>query len=160
MTGVWLTTLLLAVLPISELRGAIPYAVAHDIPLVIAALVSIGANALVPLLAALFLNSIHRLLSRIPWYSRFFDSVVERARHKVHEKVERYGYIGLLIFVAIPLPVTGAWTAALGAWVLDLSPSKSFLAIAGGVIVAGIVVSVLVAAWGAGAQTIFFKPIR
>ncbi|MCX7776408.1 MAG: small multi-drug export protein, partial [Spirochaetaceae bacterium] len=64
MTGVWLTTLLLAVLPISELRGAIPYAVAHDIPLVTAALVSIGANALVPLFAALFLNSIHRLLSR------------------------------------------------------------------------------------------------
>jgi len=82
---------------------------------------------------------------------------VEKARAKVHGKVERYGYLGLLIFVAIPLPVTGAWTGTLGAWVLGMSKKKACLAIVGGVLVAGLVVSILVALLGAGAEIIFLK---
>jgi len=84
---------------------------------------------------------------------------VERARKKVHAKVEKYGYWGLLLFVAVPLPVTGAWTGTLGAWVLGLSYKKAFFAIAGGVVLAGIIVSLLVALWGVSTQTIFFKPV-
>ena len=75
----------------------------------------------------------------------------------VHGKVELYGYWGLLIFVAIPLPVTGAWTGTLGAWVLGMDKKKAILAILGGVLVAGFFVSVLVALLGAGAKIIFLK---
>jgi len=67
--------------------------------------------------------------------------------------VEKYGYWGLLLFVAIPLPATGAW-------ILGLSHKKAFFAIAGGVILAGIIVSILVALWGVGAQTIFLRPVN
>lgn len=155
-----LMTLLFSILPISELRGAIPYAVSRGMPLLQASLIAIAANASVPLIAFLFLESLHKLLYRIAVYQRFFDSIVMRARSKVHEKVERYGYWGLMLFVAVPLPVTGAWTGALGAWVLGLSFRKSFFAIAAGVVLAGIIVSALVALWGAGAQTIFFKAIH
>ncbi|MCX8014157.1 MAG: small multi-drug export protein, partial [Rectinema sp.] len=129
-------------------------------PLIQAALISIIANMCVPLIAFLFLGSVHGLLYRIALYRKFFDRVVMRARTKVHESIEKYGYWGLLFFVAVPLPVTGAWTGALGAWVLGLSFRKSFFAIAGGVVIAGIIVSLLVALWGAGAQTIFFKAFR
>jgi uncharacterized membrane protein len=155
-----LMTLFFSILPISELRGAIPYAVSQGMPLMQAALVAIAANASVPLIAFLFLGSLHRLLYRVAVYRRFFDSIVVRARSKVHEKVEKYGYWGLMLFVAVPLPITGAWTGALGAWVLGLSFRKSFLAIAAGVVIAGVIVAALVMLWGAGAQTIFFKAIR
>ncbi|MDD3981660.1 MAG: small multi-drug export protein [Spirochaetia bacterium] len=148
---------LLALLPISELRGAIPYAVLNGIDLLPAALLATGINALVPFLAYLFLSTIHKLLYRLGFYKSFFDRFVEKARAKVHGKVERYGYWGLLIFVAIPLPVTGAWTGTLGAWVLGMDKKKAILAILGGVLVAGFFVSVLVALLGAGAKIIFLK---
>ncbi|MDX9827225.1 MAG: small multi-drug export protein [Spirochaetia bacterium] len=148
---------LLALLPISELRGAIPFAVVNGIDLIPAALLATGLNALVPFLAFLFLSTFHKLLYKLDFYRNFFDRFVENARVKVHGKVERYGYWGLLIFVAIPLPVTGAWTGALGAWVLGMDKKKASLAIVGGVLVAGVVVSLLVALLGAGAKIIFLK---
>lgn len=153
-------TIFFSILPISELRGAIPYAVYQGIPILTAAAISIAANMCVPLIAFLFLNSIHKLLYKLSIYRKFFDHVVQRTRKKVHAKVEKYGYWGLLIFVAIPFPATGAWTGALGAWIFGLSYKKAFFAIAGGVLVAGVVVSILVALWGVGTQTIFFKTIH
>jgi uncharacterized membrane protein len=158
-----LTTLLLtsffALLPISELRGAIPFAVLRGMKLLPAALLATAVNALVPLLAFLFLSTLHKLFYKVCAYKRFFDKFVERTRVKVHSSVEKYGYLGLLIFVAIPLPATGAWTGALGAWILGMDKKKAVWAIAGGVLVAGIIVTLLVALLGAGANTIFFKTI-
>jgi uncharacterized membrane protein len=155
-----LWTVLLALLPISELRGAIPYAVLRGVDVLTAGLLGTAINALVPLLAYLFLNTIHKLLYGAAWYKKFFDRFVEKARTKVHASVEKYGYWGLMIFVAIPLPMTGAWTGTLGAWVLGMEWKKACLAIVAGVVIAGIVVSLLVAILGAGANTIFFKAFK
>jgi len=156
-TTTLLLTIGLSLLPISELRGAIPFAVLRGMDLLPAALIAVAANAMVPALAYLFLSTFHKLFYRIGAYRRFFDRFVEKARVKVHASVEKYGYWGLLVFVAIPLPVTGAWTGALGAWILGMEKRRSILAIAGGVVVAGLVVTGLVAALGAGAKSIFFK---
>jgi uncharacterized membrane protein len=70
-----------------------------------------------------------------------FDRIVERSRRKVHAKVEKYGYAGLILFVAIPLPITGAYTGTLGAWILGMDRRKTVLAVFGGVIIAGIIVA-------------------
>lgn len=156
-TTTLLLTIGLSLLPISELRGAIPFAVLRGMDLLPAALIAVAANAMVPAVAYLFLSTFHKLFYRIGAYRRFFDRFVEKARVKVHASVEKYGYWGLLVFVAIPLPVTGAWTGALGAWILGMEKRRSILAIAGGVVVAGLVVTGLVAALGAGAKSIFFK---
>jgi len=122
-----LTTCFLAVLPISELRGAIPFAVARGMTLPGAFFLSVACNALVAPVAFLFLTTAHRLLYRWAFYARLFDKFVERVRAKVSDSVERYGYWGLLIFVAVPLPITGAWTGAVGAWVLGMGKRKSSL---------------------------------
>lgn len=155
--GTILQTILLAILPISELRGAIPYAVIRGGSLLEAAIIGTAANALVPFLAYLFLMTVHRLLYRIRGYASFFDRRVEKARDKVRAKVDKYGYLGLLVFVAVPLPMTGAWTGTLGAWILGMDRKKAIPAILGGVVVAGLLVSLLVALLGAGARTVFFK---
>lgn len=152
-----LLTALLALIPISELRGAIPFAVIKGMGLLPAAILSTLVNATVPLIAFIFLSTIHKLLYKWRLYHDFFDRFVEKARLKVHAQVEKYGYLGLLVFVAIPLPMTGAWTGALGAWVLGMDKRKATLAIAGGVLVAGIVVGLLVGLLGPSAKTIFFK---
>jgi uncharacterized membrane protein len=145
MVTVGATTLLLAILlcllPIAELRGGLPFALARGIPLVTAYLVCVLANALVGPLVFLFLSTLHRLLERWAAYHRFFERIVGRARRKVHRAVERFGYVGLAVFVAIPLPLTGAYTGAIGAWVLGMNRWKSILAIAIGVAVAGVVVA-------------------
>jgi uncharacterized membrane protein len=153
-----LWAILLSVLPISELRGAIPYALYGGMNVFAAFFLCVAANALVYPLLLLFLSTLHRLLEKWSWYSRTFDRLVERARRKVHDKVEKYGYWGLAVFVAIPFPLTGAWTGSLGAWILGMNPRKSFLAVTAGVVVAGIVVT-LVAYFGIKGLSFFIKSL-
>jgi uncharacterized membrane protein len=136
-----LFTVLLCLLPVSELRGGLPFALSRGVPLWAAYLICVGANTLVAPLVYLFLSSAHRLLERWQPYRRLFDRLVERSRRKVHAKVERYGYAGLMLFVAVPLPITGAYTGTLGAWILGMDRRKTILAVCAGVILAGIVVS-------------------
>ena len=151
-------TALICFVPIFELRGAIPYAFSQDVSFFIALPLCIVVNALVGPFVFIFLSTLHKSLSKVRWYGRFFDYMVGRARKRVHDKIEKYGYLGLALFVAIPLPITGAYTGALGAWVLGLKPIKSFLAITLGVCIAGIVVS-LVAYLGIEALSLFIKKV-
>lgn len=153
-----ITTIFLAFLPISELRGAIPYAASRGMPLPGAFALAVACNVLVAPLAFLFLTTIHKLLYRWAFYARLFDRFVERVRAKVSGKVEKYGYWGLLAFVAVPLPVTGAWTGAVGAWVLGMRKRRAFVAIALGVLVAGIIVTAVVGL-GIGALSFFLKKV-
>ena len=153
-----LATAVLSVLPISELRGAIPYAVAHGVPLAAAFLIAVGCNILVAPFAFLFLGTLHSLLYRWAFYARIFDRFVLRVRAKVSAPVERYGYWGLLAFVAVPLPITGAWTGALGAWVLGMRRRKSMVYIALGVLVAGVIVTAVVGL-GIGILSFFLKRV-
>ena len=136
-----LLSLLLSLLPISEVRGAIPFALARGIELVPAYLLGVSANALVGPLVFLFLSTLHRFFSRLRFYTKVYEKVVEKSRQRVHRKIEKYGYAGLVLFVAIPLPITGAYTGAIGAWVLGMDSRRSFAAIAAGVAIAGVVVS-------------------
>jgi len=104
----------------------------------------------------IFLETVHRLLYRWSFYAGIFDRFVAKARAKVHKEVEKYGYLGIMVFVAIPLPITGAWTGTLGAWILGMDRKKTMLAVAGGVAIAGIIVS-LVVGLGVEALSVFIK---
>ena len=82
-----------------------------------------------------------------------------RARNKVSEKVNKYGLLGLMLFVAIPLPITGAWTGTVGAWVLGLDRKKSILFILLGILISGTVVSTVIYT-GAGIASLFTKTVN
>jgi len=153
-----LITIFLSFLPISELRGAIPFAAARGIPLFQAAAIAIVCNALVGPVALVFLETFHKLLYKWAFYAGIFDRFVAKARVKVHTSVEKYGYLGIMIFAAIPLPMTGAWTGTLGAWILGMDRRKTMLAVAAGVAIAGVIVS-LVVGLGIGALSIFTKSL-
>jgi uncharacterized membrane protein len=128
------------------------------VPLLEAAATAIVCNALVGPVAFAFLETFHKLLYKWAFYARIFDGFVAKARQKVHAKVERYGYLGIMLFVAIPLPVTGAWTGTLGAWILGMDRKKTMAAVAAGVVMAGFIVS-LVVGLGIGALSIFTKSV-
>jgi len=93
---------------------------------------------------------------KLTLYRKTFDYFLERTRRRIGPKVEKYGYLGLTLFVAIPLPVTGAYTGTLGAWFFKLKKRKSFLAVFLGVVIAGIIVSI-VSIFGIHIFDIFIK---
>jgi uncharacterized membrane protein len=141
----------LSFMPISELRGAIPVAIIrYDIPWYAAFLFSTACNALVAPFCWLFLATVHKLLygtqpeNGIRWYKKLFDRFIERARKKLSGSMEKWGWLGIALFVAVPLPVTGAWTGTLGAWVLGVSKRRTMAAVILGVIIAGIIVTTVV----------------
>jgi uncharacterized membrane protein len=135
-----LFTAFLTLLPIAELRGGLPFALANGMHPLLAYGYCVLLNILVAPLVLLFVSTLHKLLSKWQAYEKLFNRLIERSRKKVKAKVDKYGYVGLAIFVAIPFFFTGAYTGALGAWVLGMDKKKSFLAISIGVCIAGIVV--------------------
>lgn len=151
-------TAFFAFLPISELRGAIPFAIARGMDWRWAYLYAVTLNALVAPACWIFLSTFHKLFLRMGWYRAFFDRFVEKAREKVHTQVEKWGWFGIAVFVAIPLPITGAWTGTLGSWVLGLSKRKTMLAVIIGVLTAGVIVTAVVVL-GAQAFDIFVKRV-
>ena len=151
-------TVFLALLPISELRGAIPFALAKGYPLYLVYPLCVSVNALVGPIGFLFLSTVHSWMNRLAWYHRLVNPFIERARIKVEEKVRRYGYWGIMLFVAIPLPITGAYTGTLGAWILGLGKRRTMLAVLAGVMIAGVIVS-LVSVLGLETFDLFIKHI-
>lgn len=141
----WIWTTVLTLLPIAELRGGIPYALLQgSIPWPVVYVYCILVNALVAPIAYLFLDTAHKLFLKWGFYARLFDRFIERARRKLESKVEKWGFWGVALFVGIPLPITGAWTGTLGAWVLGLSRRKTMLAVLLGVILSGSIVTSIV----------------
>jgi uncharacterized membrane protein len=138
--SVFLWTALWTLLPISELRGGLPFAIAKGMPDLLAYAYCVFLNILITPIVFVFLQTLHKLLMHWKGYASLFDRLVERSRAKVKAKVDKYGYLGLALFVAVPLPVTGAYTGALGAWVLGMDRKKAFAAIALGVCISGVIV--------------------
>ncbi len=132
--------LFISMLPIVELRGAIPVAFALKMPLIPSFLVSVIGNLIPVPFILLLITPVCNWLKKtrlFAWFPRFLEKKVNEKR----EKVEKYAKWGLFLFVAIPLPGTGAWTGALIASFLDFKFKDALVAIIGGVLVAGIIMS-------------------
>jgi len=139
-----LSTVIVAALPILELRGAIPWAIGvGGLSPVSAYLWSVLGNMIPIPFWLLLLGRIEKSLRRFRWFDKFFCWLFARTRRKA-SMVERHGAWGLILFVAVPLPVTGAWTGAIAAYLFDLSPRRALPAILAGVCCAGIVVTLTV----------------
>ena len=139
-----LIIVLLAALPLSELRLSIPIAIFEfNIDPVTAFILSVIGNMIPVVLLLLFLEPVSDFLRRWKIWDKFFTWLFNRTYHKHNEKFEKYGSMGLAIFVGVPLPVTGAWTGCAAAFVFGFKFKNAFLAILAGVIMAGIIVTAL-----------------
>ncbi len=136
-----LKVIAIAASPVSELRGAIPFAIsAYDFPWYYAFLFGVIGNLLPVPFIILFLYYIVPILSKVSAIDRLAQRFFARMRRR-GKMVERYERIGLALFVAIPLPVTGAWTGSVLAVLFGLKFRNAFLSILVGVLVAGTVVT-------------------
>jgi len=138
-----LVVVLIAALPIVELRGAVPVGIfVFKMSWWQAVLWSVLGNIAPIIIVLLLLERIVAWLSHIPLFRRFFEWLFARARSK-SASIQKYEFWGLATFVGIPLPGTGAWTGAVAAEVLGLSYWKSLLSIFVGVLMAATVVTFL-----------------
>jgi uncharacterized membrane protein len=138
-----LIVIIIAALPIFELRGAIPIAInLFQFPWYYAFLLAFVGNLLPVPFILLFLERIVKILSRINFFHRFFSWLFTRTQRR-SAQIQKYERIGLLIFVAIPLPFTGAWTGAIAAAFIGMPFWRSFISITIGVVIAGVIVTCL-----------------
>ena len=133
--------------PLIELRGAIPYAVGFNLPLLPSYIVAIIGN-MIPVPFIFFFA--RKVLEWGVKYNNIFGKFChfclekgEKGGRKLMEKTGGGLYVALLLFVGIPLPGTGAWTGTLAASLLDMGFKKSVLAVIGGVALAGIIMGIL-----------------
>jgi len=152
--GLWLkahglpaevVVLVISMLPIFELRGGIPLGAFLELAWWKTYLMAVVGNLIpvVPLL--LFLNPVSNWLRRrITLADRFFEWLFARTRRRTEAGVRKYGiFLGLMLFVAIPLPVTGAWTGCAAAFLFGIRFRYSFPAVMAGVMIASIIVSII-----------------
>ena len=143
-----------SMLPIIELRGAIPLGAALGLPWWQNYFIAVVGNLLPVPIILLFVKSVLNWMSkcRVKLFNKIANKMFEKAE-KNRDKIERYAFWGLTLFVAIPLPATGAWTGTLVAALFDMKFWKSLLSALIGVMIAGVVMTLVsygvVAAFGA-----------
>ena len=138
-------TFIIATLPISELRGAIPWALAAPpvgggLSWQSAYVFAVLGNFLPVIPILLFLEPIANFLRRYRLFDKFFAWLFARTRRK-GKLIEKYEALGLILFVAIPLPVTGAWTGTVAAFIFGIELKYAVPCILLGILLAGVIVT-------------------
>ena len=144
-------------IPAFELRASIPIGILSnslnlpfgihmqgmglDWPLVF--VICVASNMILGIILYPFLGAILRLLEFIPGINRFWRFTMERTQRRIHPYVERWGLIGVALFIAVPLPGSGSYSGALGAFLMGMSYRRYIVANAIGVTIAGIAVTAI-----------------
>ena len=136
-SGKCLFTMLVSMIPVIELRGGLPFGVALGLPYYLAFPAAVIGNLIPAPFIIVYIRRIFELLRRyLPSLNGLIDKLEKKA-HLKGKKVQKYQYIGLWLFVAIPLPGTGAWTGSLAAAFLGMRLKKAMPAVVLGVLTAG-----------------------
>lgn len=142
----YLIVFFISMVPLIELRGAIPYAIGYNLPILPSYIVAIIGNMLPVPIIYLFARRVLEFGKDKKYIGKFFTWCLKKGEaggKKLQEKAGKGLYWALFIFVGIPLPGTGAWTGTLAASILDMDFKKSVIAVMGGVILAGIIMGIL-----------------
>ncbi len=138
--GEFVFTMLVSMIPVVELRGGLPFGVALGLAPWKALMAGIIGNLIpLPFIVVYIRRVFQWMRRRLPRLDGLVDSL-ERKAHLKGSKVNKYKYLGLMIFVAIPLPGTGGWTGALAAAFLDMPLRKALPSLIAGVCIAGVIV--------------------
>lgn len=142
----YLIIFFISMVPLIELRGAIPYAVGFDLPLVPSYIICILGNMLPVPIIFLFARKVLEWGADKPVIGKFFTFCLEKGHKggiKLQEKAGKGLFVALLLFVGIPVPGTGAWTGTLAASLLDMDFKSSVIAVLLGVVLAGVIMGLL-----------------
>ena len=133
---------LISMMPILELRGGILAAALLNMDPKNSFIICLLGNIIVIPIALYFLELIFKILRKINFFDKLINKIEKKCLSK-REQLDKYGYLGLLLFVGIPLPGTGAWTGCFLASLLGMDKKKSAIAAMAGVLMAGIIMMIL-----------------
>ena len=142
----YLIIFLISMVPLIELRGAIPYAVGFDLPLLPSYIICILGNMLPVPIIFLCARKVLEWGADKPVIGKFFTFCLEKGHkggEKLQQKAGRGLFVALLLFVGIPVPGTGAWTGTLAASLLDMDFKSSVIAVLLGVVLAGVIMGLV-----------------
>ena len=142
----YLMIFFISMVPLIELRGAIPYAVGFDLPLLPSYIICILGNMLPVPIIFLFARKVLEWGADKPVIGKFFTFCLEKGHKggvKLQQKAGKGLFLALLLFVGIPLPGTGAWTGTLAASLLDMDFKSSVIAVLLGVVLAGVIMGLI-----------------
>ncbi len=151
--------ILLTFAPALELRASIPYGIlVAKLPWEVVVPLAVAANILLGPIFFFLLDTFMHLLLRIRVVNRFWDRMILKTQKKIHPLVEKYGVLGLSIFIGVPLPGSGVYSGAIGGYLLGFTKREFYLATVLGVLIAATAVSAVVLT-GTGAWGLFVKPV-
>lgn len=154
-----LILILLTFLPFLELRASIPYGILvlkmNWLPVF---LICVITNIILGPLIYLFVDKIMFLFLKIKFIDRIYSKIVERTQRRIKKYVDKYGLIGVALFIGVPLPGSGSWSGALGSYLLGIDIKRFIIANIIGVLIAGIAVTLIIL-FGNGAWNFFIKVI-
>ena len=134
---------ILSMLPVTELRFSIPYGINfYLIPIYQVVLISIIGNITIGFLVVYLIGPIMKQLRKISFFEKIINYIFNRTLSK-SKSIEKRNFYGLMIFVSIPFPLTGVWTGALAAYLLNLNRKNTLIAITLGVLISSTIVTTL-----------------
>ncbi len=155
----YLWIVLLTFVPALELRASIPYGIlVAKLPWFVVVPLAVVSNIALGPIIYLLLNHLLHVLLRIRIVNRFWDHMILRTQKKIHPLVEKYGVLGLSIFIGIPLPGSGVYSGAIGGYLLGFTKREFYISTVLGVLIAAIVVTIVVMT-GSGALDLFVKKV-
>ena len=138
-----------------EMKTGIPYAILQtEIPTFYAYFFCSAANVLAFPITYTFFEFLHKRFFKYKGYKKFSIKMARRAKDKTGKLVDKYGFWGILIFVLIPLPLTGAYMGSIASWVFGLNRKEAFASVAIGIMLSGIIVTIFSLAAKNGAAAI------
>ncbi len=138
----YLLIILVAMAPVVELRGAMPIGMGMGLDPKLVFLASLIGNIVAIPFILLLLEPIFKMLEKIPFFKKIIDKTKNNVSVKFQKAKDKYGPIALIVFVAIPLPGSGAWSGALAAKLFGIKNRVALPSIALGVLIAGVIVGV------------------
>ena len=133
-------TILVAMVPAVEVKGAIPFGIALGLHPALAYIAALIGSGVVLCFLAFFTNWFYRLCKRKQWLKRFIGWI-DKIVTKNHDKIRRFGPWGIFAYVAVPIPGTGTWTGSIIAGVLNMKPKIIILCVFCGNMVSGLIIS-------------------
>lgn len=135
----WIYVILITMVPWIELRGSIPVGIGLGLDPLSVFVVAVLVNIAVIVPAFIFLDWFFHFMES----NKFMGRIIDKTRGKAKPYVDKYGMIGLALFVGVPLPGTGAYSGSLAAHLLGIKNRKAFISIAAGVLIAGLTITVM-----------------
>ena len=136
----FIITILFSLSPLGEAKVGIPYGLLKDLNPYLVFVFALAANILIFPIMMYFLNSVNAYLIRMLWYKKSALWVARRAKKGAGDKLEKYGYWGLALFVMVPLPGTGVYVGSIVTYLFKMNTKKAFIANTAGITISSLIV--------------------